>query len=176
MRRDFKELFGAELFSLVGGLLTGFFLASVSNSFSEVPGLLIILPGFIALRGSVSGLLSANISTNLHLGVLRVGLTVELFKQVLRAFSIAIIASLTLSLLAVVINFVLRGVVAYELLLITLLAAVISSFFMIPFTVTTSFVLFSKGFNPDNFMGPLITLIGDIVGVLCLYVAVVVVL
>jgi len=59
-----------------------------------------------------------------------------------------------------------------SIILISVLATIISSIFMLPLTTGAVFWLFRHGLDPDDIMGPYITTIGDIIMVGSLYLAV----
>ncbi len=67
----FKEILFSQIISIIGGLIAGTFLAVHTDQLLLVPGLFILLPGFLEMRGSISGTLSARLSSGLFLGVIK---------------------------------------------------------------------------------------------------------
>ncbi|MDY6780339.1 MAG: magnesium transporter, partial [Halobacteria archaeon] len=58
--------------SLVGGIFAGSVLGTegMTDALTRYPGLLLLLPAFLATRGNVYGALGARISTGLHQGLI----------------------------------------------------------------------------------------------------------
>ena len=64
--KDFKEIFTSEFFSVTGGLLAGIFLLVLVNKLELIPGLFILLPGFLEMHGNIFGSLAARLGALLH--------------------------------------------------------------------------------------------------------------
>lgn len=176
MPSEFKEIFYAEIVSVTGGVVAGLFLALFLKNVLEEPGLLILLPGFLAMRGSISGSLAARLSTALHLGSVRPGVSNEIVKDnVAASITLSFITSLAIGIGAFIVTFFVFNISNPKLILIALGSALISNFVLIPVTTWATMWLFRHKLDPDNIMGPYITTVGDIVSVLSLLAAVVVV-
>ena len=52
---DFREIVSAEFISITGGLMAGLILSFMLDKIYLVPGLFILIPGFLEMRGSLSG-------------------------------------------------------------------------------------------------------------------------
>src|SRR3989338_6201567 len=70
--KDFKEITATQFVSLTGGLMAGTILSTFSNNLLIVPGLFVLYPGFLALKGEIHGSLSARLSSALHIGDVKV--------------------------------------------------------------------------------------------------------
>src|SRR3989338_11706985 len=70
--KDFKEITVTQFVSLTGGLMAGTILSTFSNNLLIVPGLFVLYPGFLALKGEIHGSLSARLSSALHIGDVKV--------------------------------------------------------------------------------------------------------
>src|SRR3989344_6052583 len=68
---DFREMLAVEIISVTGGLLAGVALASMTDQISLIPGLFILIPGFLEMRGALSGMMSARLSSGLFLNVMK---------------------------------------------------------------------------------------------------------
>lgn len=178
LRKDFKEILSSEIVSTTGGLAAGFLLTFAVDKLYLFPSLLILLPGFMEMRGNISGSLSARLSS---------GLFVHAFKpkyrknDILRGNAIAsiilvIVLSLFLGLLTYYIGAQFFGFAEPKIILVALLAGVLSNLIEIPITVAATFWLFRHGHDPNNIMGPYVTTTGDIVSIVSLLVAIVVIL
>jgi mgtE-like transporter len=171
-----KESFFSEALSISGGTLAGLFLASsaMQNLLKNIPGLLIMVPGFLGLRGNILGAVSARIGTGLHTGLIEPKITLK------GDTAINFVASLFLStfvntLIGVLAYFVsiVLGMKAFlwKLIVVGALSGAMASVIVGPFTIMLTILVFRKGIDPDSVMGPLVTSVGDITAVICLFLA-----
>jgi len=172
--KNFKEMFTSELVSIFGGLIAGTILAIYTDKILIIPGIFILLPGFLEMKNSISGSLTARISAGLHLGFIKVHKRkTKLIKgNLLAAFLLALIISLVLGLITFAFNLFVFKAFMPKIIILPLIAGVISSIVEIPITVLVTFYLFMKGHDPDYIMGPFITSLGDIISILSLLIAV----
>jgi len=98
VRSDFAGVragFFALLISSGGDLVTGLTLASITNTLTALPGLFILIPAAIGMRGNIFGGLGSRLGTQIHAGTFRVSRRVDsLFGQNVAA---AIVLSLSIS-------------------------------------------------------------------------------
>lgn len=167
MDKDLKEILLAESISIAGGIFAGTLLAYQTEKISLLPGLFILLPGFLEMKGNISGSLSARLSSALHLGTLEPAIKNNqiLKENVMAAFILNFIVSFILGVLAFLFTLILFKQNSLEIILVSLIAAFFSSLVIIPVTVVSCFVLYKKGFDPDNIMSPLVSTLGDFVSV-----------
>lgn len=174
---DFKEISAGQFLSITGGLIAGILLAYLKEELLLVPGLLVLIPGFLEMRGSISGSLSSRLSSALHIGHItpKTENTPFLRENILAAFTLSLTTSIMLGLVSISATYIYFGVFYAKLILIALIAAIISNIILIPSTVYLCFWLFRKGHDPDNVMGPYVTTMGDVVSMLSLFLAVAVI-
>ena len=89
---------------------------------------------------------------------------------------LTIIVSGVLGIVAYAITYVIFKINNPEIILVSLLAAVLAMAITIPITVISTFWLFKHGYDPDDIMGPYITSIGDVASIIALLIAVMVIL
>ncbi|MFD1513414.1 magnesium transporter [Halomarina rubra] len=171
---EFRDILGAEFVSVVGGLATGAILAIQEDVVLAVPGLLIIFPGFLELRGNISGSLAARIAAGLYLGELTAGdwrhrLVVG---NLVGSFVLVIVVCGVLGGLAYAYTVFIFGINATQLLVIPLLAGVLANLIEIPLTLAATFAVYRRGHDPNDVIGPFVTSTGDVTSVLALFVAV----
>lgn len=170
---DFKQMIIGVLISINGGALAGWLLASYSELVTSIPGIFIFIPGFLAMRGSISGSLSSRLSTALHLGTVKpFDKSPTTYSNIIASMILSLIISLALGIFSFVINLFL-GINNPKIVWIGFSAGMLASLLMIPITVLSTFYFYRKNIDPDNVMGPYITSVGDIVSMLSLVVAVV---
>jgi len=166
--KNFREIFSAQLFSIVGGIIVGVVLAVYMDKIFLIPGMLIIIPGFLEMH--ISGTFASRISAGLFLRVIN---PKRLHTKLIRgnaksSFLLSITISLVLGLLAFLFNFFILKVLTPKIILIPLLAGILSNLILIPLTLSTTVYLFKKGHDPNNIMGPFITTAGDMISIISL--------
>jgi len=175
--KDFDEILTAEMASITGGLVAGTVLAFVVNKIELIPAIFILLPGFLEMRGNISGSLSARMSSALFLGAAKPKVRKNriLRGNVAAAILLAVVVSTALGFVAFFANMVFFHVLDYRIIGVALIAGVLSNLIEIPLTVFTTFWLFRHGHDPNNIMGPYVTTTGDISSILSIFLAVLIV-
>jgi len=176
-KKDFKEIFGAELISITGGLIAGSILAIYLDKIMIIPGILILFPAFLEMRGNISGTLSARLSSGLWLGIVKPRLKRNrtLHGNIVASFILVILVSLVLGLIAYLAGYYLFAINNPAIILIAVVAGILSNLIEIPLTIATTFWLFKNGHDPNNIMGPYITTTGDIISIVSLLITVVII-
>ncbi|MEM4336185.1 MAG: magnesium transporter [Candidatus Anstonellales archaeon] len=166
----FKEIFYSQLVSIIGGLIAGTLIAVYANNLLLIPGMLIILPGFLEMRGNISGSLAARLTAGMFLGVVKPNRirTKIVGGNVVASFILAIIVSLFLGLVAFAFNLFVLNLFWPKIIFLPLIAGIIANAIEIPITIFFTFYLFRRGHDPNDIMGPFITSTGDITSVLSL--------
>jgi len=162
------------LFAFVG-LFTGGFLNEVITDASIAPGLLIIVPGLLGLRGNISSALGARLSSGLHLGYI----STKKFSRGLRAnIEISIFLSVFISIVLSVLAWqtcVYIGCTCMSLInfvLITVMTGLISGILMSFTTSGIAIMSYRHGLDPDNTTLPAAGSIGDIITIITLLLTV----
>lgn len=168
----FKEIFLSQLVSITGGLIAGTMLAAYTGKLLLLPGMLIIIPGFLEMRGNISGSLASRITSGLFLGIVKPdNLKTKLIKGNLWAsFLLALFVSAMLGFIAFIFNYIVLQVYTPEIIIIPILAGILANAVEIPLTIFVTLYLFKKGHDPNNIMGPFVTSTGDITSVIALLV------
>lgn len=174
--KNFRDIFSSQMVSVIGGLIAGFVLAAYTNKLILIPGMLILLPGFLEMRGNISGSFASRLSAGLFLGVIKPGRKVTRITKgnMLASFFLAVAVSFALGLIAFIFNYFVMNGLAYSLILIPVIAGIIANAIEIPLTLSVTFYLFRKGHDPNNMMGPFVTSTGDITSIVSLLIALVI--
>ena len=173
LSRDFKESISIEFVSMTGAIVAGFVLASSLNLLELVPSLFILIPGFLEIHGSISSSLASRLSAGLFLHVVKPNFKPQriIIGNVIAGLVLSLIVSLFLGVVAYFFEFIFFNSANFKIILISLLASVIVSPILVLVTVASTIWFFRKGFDPNNIMGPYITTLGDIIGVMSLILA-----
>jgi len=167
---DFKEIFSAQLSSIFGGLIAGTLLAFFTNQLLLVPAMLILLPGFLELRGNISGSFASRISSGLFLGVINPNKLNSriILSNIIASFVLVFFVSLVLGFFAFIFYFIFTSMLFFKIIFLAVIAGIISNAIEIPLTLILTIYFFKKGHDPNNIMGPFITSTGDIVSIISL--------
>lgn len=168
----YREALPILIIALGGGLFAGLILEGLLESVARFPGLLVMVPVFLATRGNVYGALGGRIASGLHQGLIepRFERNDRLLNAVIASFingigiSIVIGGITWLALLLIGWD----SAALYELVGIMLIAGALTSVVMIVGLLLLIFVGFKRGYDPDNLVGPIVTTLGDIFGMLFL--------
>jgi len=172
----FRRALPAVGVSALGGLVAGSVLAGMEAELTAVPGLLALVPAFLAIRGSVYGSLGSRLSTAVHQGLVDPTLAGD--RRVRAAVVAALLVGVTASLFAAVVAAAVlpalgRPVAPLPVLLAVAACSALLAGVVLATTVVAVVVLgFRRGVDPDNLVGPAVTTAGDLFGLVALLVAV----
>ena len=161
-----KESFIALLICALGDLFAGIILGNMTFFLKAFPGLLVIIPGAIGMRGNIFGSFASRLSTNLHIGMIspKFERSEQLNSNIVSAFVLTMILSLFLAVLAKIfcLAFNFESIPLVDFIFISIMAGVISNVIMLPITMFISFRSFNHGWDPDNVTTPVIAAVGDL--------------
>lgn len=175
---EFSDVFRQGTFSLalcaVGDLLAGVSLGFMMDMLRLLPGLMILIPPAIDMRGNVYGALGSRLGTAMHIGVFSPDLKDGVLRKNMQAsLLITILMSVALGFLAraVAALFGLKSISAAAFVVISVVGGVISGVILL-FVVTALAILgYRRNWDIDNVSAPIVTAVGDIVTLPSLYVA-----
>ena len=172
----YREALPILLIALGGGLFAGLVLEGILESVERFPGLLVMVPVFLATRGNVYGALGGRISSGLHQGLIppRFERNERLINAVLASFINGIGISIVIGVITWIALLVIgwEAAALYELVGIMLIAGVLTSVVLIAGLLALIFTGYKYGYDPDNLVGPIVTTLGDIFGMLFLLFAI----
>lgn len=170
--RTFYEILGSQAVSLLIGLLAGALLAFYTDRLLMLPGILILLPGFLEMRGNISGSLSSRISSGLFLKIIKPGNEAGRIVKgnLVASFTLAFAVSSFLGILAFAFTYLATGAALPMLIAVPVIAGIIANLIEIPLAIFFTFYLFRKGHDPNNIMGPFLTSTGDVTSIFSLMI------
>ncbi|PCR92108.1 magnesium transporter [Natrinema ejinorense] len=179
--RIYRESLPILIVSLAGGIFAGSVLGSegMTEGFERFPGLLLLLPAFLATRGNVYGAMGARISSGLHQGMIDPSFSWN--RRLVNAVAASFINGIGISVFIAVLSWVILWVLGrdsaglIELVGIMLISGVLTSTTLIFGLLALVFASYERGLDPDNLIGPIVTTLGDVFGVVFLFVAITVV-
>ena len=130
------------------------------------PGLLVIIPGAIGMRGNIFGSFASRLSTNLHIGIIapEFEFSEQLNYNIYSSFVLTMVLSLFLAIVSKILCILLHqpSMNLIDFMLICAFAGIISNLIMLPITMFISFKSYEHGWDPDNITSPIIAAFGDL--------------
>jgi mgtE-like transporter len=174
-RRAFVEMIAVIMLTPVLDILAGTVIEARLESFAALPGLLLLVPPFVASAGSLGGVLSSRLSSKLQLGLITPRGAPEglayLDGALIVGFGVTVFAFM--GLLGVgysaATGTAYPGVVT--MVFGTLVAGLIATAIVLPVSYYVAIVTTRFGLDPDNHSVPIITSVMDLSGTAALLVA-----
>jgi mgtE-like transporter len=168
-----KESTLSVAFSITSGTLAGLGLAKITGILIDFPGMIIMIPGVMGLRGNILGAMSARIGTALHTGIMepKITYTKQMSANILASTILSGFVTTLIGIFAYVSCVItgIEGAVLWKLMLLGVLSGIISALIASPFTLLVAITVFRRGADPDNVMGPIVTSVGDVTALICLF-------
>jgi mgtE-like transporter len=174
-RSTIRQGFVANLISALTSLISGLVLAAMKHRLQTIEGLFILIPVSVGMRGNIFGALSARLGTAIHSGLFEVSRRRDsvLVQNISSTTVLTVGTSVAAALLA-------KGVAAavgqttvpvWDFIVISLVGGLLSSAFVLAFTVYLSAQSFRRGWDLDSVGAVLVTVIGDVVTLPCILLA-----
>ncbi|MDO5860116.1 magnesium transporter [Methanobrevibacter sp.] len=161
-----KEGLIALLICAVGDLVAGIILGKMTFFLEAFPGLLVVIPGAIGMRGNIFGSFASRLSTYLHIGLIspKFQFSEDLNYNIFSSFVLTLVLSIFLGIVAKIFCILLHhpSMELIDFILICTIAGIISNLIMLPITMLVSFKSFEHGWDPDNITSPIIAAFGDL--------------
>ena len=174
-RRTIAQGFVALLVAGVGSLAAGIALGSITGTLEALPGLMVMVPAAIGMRGNIFGALASRLGTSIHTGLYqptreRGGV---LYQNTYAVTVLTLAISLLLGVLATVFSlaFGVESIGVIDFVVISLVGGVLSSVVVGAMTVALSRAAYRRGWDLDSVAAPLVTASGDMVTLPALFVA-----
>lgn len=162
----------ALLIACAGSFLAGLTLGSIEDTLERLPGLLVLVPAAIGMRGNIFGALGSRLGTAIRTGTFELSRrprSGHLGTVVGQNVAAAVVLSLTISLLlavlakAVSIGFGLPGTISVvDFIVISVVGGALSSVVVLVITVAVAGASVRRGWDLDNVAAPIVTAAGDV--------------
>jgi mgtE-like transporter len=168
--------FVALLISSGGDLLAGLTLGSITGTLEALPGLLVLVPAAIGMRGNVFGALGSRLSTAIHTGTFQLSRRRDTVvgQNLAVSISLSLSISLVLAVLAKVISVgfgVENTISVADFVVISVVGGFLSSIVVMVITVGVATLSVRRDWDLDNVAAPIVTAAGDIVTLPALFLA-----
>ena len=179
---DFSDLFRQAPFSLLfcsfTGLLAGIGLSYMTGLLQALPGLIILIPPAIAMRGNIYSALVSRLGTSMHLGLFAPTLNrgSVLHQNAYTSLILTLLLSVVLGILAKITadtfgSSQITYISLHGFVLISVVAGLISGIALLGIAIFISILGYHRGWDLDNVSSPIITSAGDMLTIPSLFVA-----
>lgn len=161
---------------LVASMVAGITLGGISATLERLPGLLILIPAAIAVRGTIFGAMGSRLGTAIHTGTYRLTARPDsvLGQNVLAAGVLSVFTAVVLAIAARAASGVFgvsNPMSVADFVTISIVGGLLSSVVVLVLTVALAESSVRAGWDFDNVMAPLVTAAGDMVTLPALFVA-----
>jgi mgtE-like transporter len=168
--------FIALLISSGGDLVTGLTLAGITHRLSVLPGLIVLIPAAIGMRGNVFGGLGSRLGTQIHAGTFHISRRVD--TPVGQNMAAALVLSLSIAAVLAVLAKAMSDAFGIghtisiaDFMVVSVVGAILSSAIVLVLTVAVAAFCANRDLDLDNVAAPIVTAAGDMVTLPSLFLA-----
>ncbi len=166
----------ALVVSTATGLVAGLVLGSITDTLEELPGLLVMVPALVGMRGNVYGALGSRLGTAIHTGTFRMSWRSDTIvgQNVIAAAVLSVSLSLVLALVAkgVAVAFGVANTISVaDFVVIAVLGGIVPSLIVTAITIGVAAASVRQKWDLDNVSATLVTAAGDAVTLPVLFLA-----
>jgi mgtE-like transporter len=157
----------------VGEIFAGSVFGSIAEFLEFLPGLIVLIPAIMGLKGNIDITLGSRLGSAAHMGVIsadnvwndetKENVIASLILGVIMAIIAGILAHVTCILLG------LPSLGMVKLIGIALVSGFLAGTILAFFTVGIIMLSFKRGYDPDNITAPLLATTGDIITLGCIF-------
>jgi mgtE-like transporter len=168
--------FVALLLSSGGDLLAGLTLGAITGTLEALPGLLVLIPAAIGMRGNVFGALGSRLGTSIHTGTFRLSRRLDTLvgQNIAASLALSLSTSLVLAVLAKAVSVafgVADSISIADFVVISVVGGMLSSVVVLLVVVIVTAGCVRHDLDLDNVQAPLVTAAGDMVTLPGLFIA-----
>jgi mgtE-like transporter len=174
-QRTLRQGLVALVLSTLAGFVAGLTLSSITHTLSILPGLLVLIPAAVGMRGTIFGAIGARLGTSTHAGLFEATFKRSgvLAQNVEVAILTTLSSSLYLALLARLMMAALgnESISFWDLVTISVVGGLLGSVFILAITIGLSLLSYRRGYDLDAVSTPMVTALGDMVTLPTLFLA-----
>lgn len=174
--RAYRDSFVALLLATVTSLVAGVTLAATTDTLEELPGLLLLVPAALAVKGNVFGALGSRLGTSIHTGTFRLSARLDTVvgQNTAAALLLSLVISVAIAVLAkgVAIAFDISPTMSMaDFIVVSTVGGLLASLFILTVTLVLAVGSVRYGWDLDNVVSPLVTAASDVMSLPALMVA-----
>ena len=155
-------------------IIAGQILQGKQEALLALPVFLISIPVVNSVGGNIGSVLGARLASGLHVGYIQISIKdKEMHDNLIISILIGIV---TYTILAIVIYFVssfgnlIEDIALMEFVAILVLTGFLLICIVSLISVLTAFLSFKRGLDPDDIVAPVVTTVGDVMGIVFLFI------
>jgi len=164
-KRTLRQGLAALTLSTLASFVAGLTLGHITNTLTDLPGLLVLIPAAVGMRGTIFGAIGARFGTSTHAGLFEVTLDRSgvLYQNIEVAVITTFTSSLWLAILArlATLAFGQRSISIWDFVTISVVGGALGSVFILLFTIGVSVLSYRRGYDLDAVSTPMVTALGD---------------
>lgn len=174
--RAYRDSLVALTIAGVTSLVAGVTLALTTDTLEELPGLLLLVPAALAVKGNVFGALGSRLGTTIHAGTFRLSgrLDTVVGSNVAAAMVLSLVIAVAIAMLAkgVAIVFSISPTMSVaDFIVVSAVGGLLASVIILAITLLLAGGSVRYGWDLDNVVSPLVTASSDVVSLPALVLA-----
>ncbi len=173
--RAIFESFVALFISVIAAVSAGLLLGKYQETLLLLPGLIVLVPAALGMRGNLFAALGSRLGSALHIGTLdRFSMQNTVVRDNVKAnITLTIVMSVLLGVMAEVLSRAIgiESIGLFSFILISFVAGILGGIVLLAITFGTAILAYRRGWDLDNIHAPLITALGDFVTIPFLLIA-----
>lgn len=173
--KNIAESFIALFISVVTAVSAGLLLGKYEETLLLLPGLIVLIPSALGMRGNIFAALGSRLGSALHIGALdKFSMKNTVVRDNVKAnITLTIVMSVMLGVMAELLSRALgiESIGLFSFVLISFIGGLLAGLLLLLITFGTAMISYRQGWDLDNIQAPLITAIGDFVTIPFLLIA-----
>ena len=176
-QRTLRQGLVALVLSTFAGFVAGLTLSHISETLTLLPGLLVLIPAAVGMRGTIFGAIGARLGTSTHAGLFEATLrrTSVLGQNIEVGILTTLSSSLYLAALARLMMAALSptrpSISFWDLVTISVVGGALGSIIILAVTIGLSLLSYRRGWDLDAVSTPMVTALGDMATLPTLFLA-----
>ncbi|MEM9466600.1 MAG: magnesium transporter, partial [Actinomycetota bacterium] len=164
----YRDAFLALVVAVVASLVAGITLATTTDTLEELPGLLLLVPAALAVKGNIFGALGSRLGTSIHTGQFQLSTRLDTVvgQNTAAALVLSLALSVELALLAkgiAIVFDVSPTMSTVDFITVSAVGGAIASLVVLAITLVLAGGSVRYGWDLDNVVAPLVTATGDVI-------------
>ena len=154
----------------IGEVFAGALFGHSTETLDLLPGLIVLVPALIGLRGNINTTMGSRLGSAIHMGLIsknnfwndemKENVKASLILSLFMSFIAGLLAYLTTSI---------WGNSSWKIIPIAVLSGSIAGIFLAFITIAIILYSFKRGLDPDNVTGPSLSTFGDLITLGCIF-------
>lgn len=158
----------------VGEVFAGVLFGNSRHALELLPGLIVLIPALIGLRGNINTTLGSRLGSAAHMGLIssKSFWNAEMKENFKASLILSVVMSFLAGLLAYVTTLALEKSsvnIMLKIIVIAVIAGSIAGVILAFITLIIILYAFKRGLDPDNVTGPSLATVGDMITLGCIF-------